>query len=70
MAQHYESLLRHVVAEPNIRLKKIAFQTHYNQASDPTDKKVRRDSKIAKLKRARQLHTETGSELADHLRHE
>jgi non-ribosomal peptide synthetase component F len=58
MTQHYESLLGYVVAEPNVRLKKIAFQTHYNQGSDPMDKQVRRESKIAKLRRARQLHTE------------
>ena len=58
MMQHYESLLGYVVAEPNVRLKKIAFQTHYNQGSDPMDKQVRRESKIAKLRKARQLHTE------------
>jgi len=70
MAGQYDRLLQLVVATPDVRLKKIAFQTHYNKASDPIDQKVRRDSKIAKLKRARQLHTEASSELADHLRHE
>ena len=70
MSQHYERLLQHVVAEPNVRLKKIAFQTHYNKASDPIDKKVRRESKIAKLKKARQQHTEASSELAAKLRGE
>jgi hypothetical protein len=58
MTQHYESLLRYVVAEPNVRLKKIAFETHYKQGPDPVDKQVRRESKIAKLRKARQLHTE------------
>ena len=68
MADQYDRLLQHVVDHPDVRLKKIAFQTHYNQTSDPVDKKVRRDSKIAKLKKARQLHTEASSELADNLR--
>ena len=51
MAQHYDRLLQQVAADPNVRLKKIAFQTRYSKASDPMDKKERRDSKIARLKR-------------------
>jgi len=61
MAEHYDRLLQQVAAEPDVRLKKIAFQTRYNMASDPMDKKARRDSKIAKLKKARQLHTEVAT---------
>jgi hypothetical protein len=70
VADHYDRLLKHVVTEPNVRLKKIAFQTHYNTQSDPMDKGVRRESKIAKLKNARQRHTDARSALADHRQHE
>jgi hypothetical protein len=62
-AGHYDRLLQLVVANPDMRLKKIGFQTHYDKASDPNDKQVRRDSKIAKLKRARELHTEASREV-------
>ena len=56
MTQHYDSLLQLIVADPNVRLKKMAFQTHYGKAFDPVDKKERRDSKIASLKSASLRH--------------